>query len=61
MEVDHLMLARSLVNTFSDVIPLRALNPKEQPCALYKEMMAAMCEPEKLVGPQHGAHTSVAL
>ena len=49
MEVNQLILARSLVDTSSDIILLRVLNPTDYPCTLYKDTVAAMCEPVELV------------
>ena len=49
MEVNQLILARSLVDTSSDIIPLRVLNPTDYPCTLCKDTVAAMCEPIDLV------------
>ena len=49
MEVNQLILTRSLVDTSSDIIPLRVLNPTDSPCTLYKDTLAAMCEPVDLV------------
>ena len=49
MEVNQLILARSLVDTSSNIIPLRVLNPTDYPCTLYKDTVAAMCEPVDLV------------
>ena len=45
MEVNHLILARSLVDISSDIIPLRVLNPTDYPCTLYKDTVEAICEP----------------
>ena len=53
MEVKQLILARSLVDTSSDTIPLRVLNPTDCPCTLYKDTVAAMCEPVDLVEAPH--------
>ena len=53
MEVNQLILARSLVDTSSDIIPLRELNPTDYPCTLYKDTVAAMCEPVDLVEAPH--------
>ena len=53
MEVNQLILARSLVDTSSDIIPLRVLNPTDYPCTLYKDTVAAMCEPVDLVETPH--------
>ena len=61
MEVNHLMLARSLVDGASDIIPLRVLNPTDYPRTLYKDTVAAMCEPVELVEPSHIGQNSVAL
>ena len=49
MEVNQLILARSLVDTSSNIISLRALNPTDYPCTLYEDTVAAMCEPVNLV------------
>jgi len=42
MEVNHLMLARSLVDGASDIILLRVLSPTDYPRALYKDTVAAV-------------------
>lgn len=48
MEVNQLILARSLVDTSSDI------NPTDYPCTLYKDTVAAICEPVDLVeAPQN--------
>ena len=49
MEVNQLILARSLADTSSNIIPLWVLNPTDYPCTLYKDTVAAMCEPVDLV------------
>ena len=49
MEVNQLILARSLVDTSSNIIPLRVLNPTDYPCTFYKDTVAAMWEPVDLV------------
>ena len=49
MEVNQLILARSLVDTSSNIIPLRVLNPTDYPCTLYKDTVAAVCKPVDLV------------
>ena len=51
MEVNQLILARSLVDTSSDIIPLRVLNSTDYPCTLYKDTVAVMCEPVDLEAP----------
>ena len=64
MEVNQLLLARSLVDTASGIVPLRVLNPTDSPCTLYKNTMAAMCEPVELVelvDQPNSNHNSVAL
>ena len=61
MEVNHLILARSLVDTSSDIIPLRVLNPTDYPCTLYKDTVAAICEPVDLVEAPHIWENNVAL
>ena len=61
MEVNHLILARSLVDTSSDIIPLRVLNPTAYPCTLYKDTVAAICEPVDLVEAPHIWENNVAL
>ena len=64
MEVNQLLLARSLVDTASGIVPLRVLNPTDSPCTLYKNTVAAMCEPVELVelvDQPNGNHNSVAL
>ena len=45
IEVNQLILARGLVDTSSDIIPLRVLNPTDYPCTLYRDTVAVMCEP----------------
>ena len=54
MEVNHLILARSLVDTSSDIITLQVLNPTDYPCTL-------MCEPVDLVEALHTWQNNVAL
>ena len=49
MEVNHLMLARSLVDTASGIIPLRVLNPTDYPCTLYKDTVWDLCTAGKTV------------
>ena len=49
MEVNQLILATGLVDTSSNIIPLRVLNPTDYSCTLYKDTVAAMCEPVDLV------------
>jgi len=49
MEVNQLILARSLVDTSSDIIPLQVLNATDYPCTLYKDTVAAMSKPVELV------------
>ena len=49
MEVNQLILARSLADTSSNIIPLWVLNPTDYPCTLYKDTVTAMCEPVDLV------------
>ena len=61
MEVNQLILARSLVDTSSDIIPLRVLNPTDYPCTLYKDNVAAMCQPVNLVKAPHIWQNNVAL
>ena len=61
MEVNQLILARSLVDTSSDIIPLRVLHPTDYPCTLYKDTVAAMCEPVDLVEAPHIWENKVAL
>lgn len=58
MEVNQLILARSLVDTPSDIIPLWVLNPTDYPCTLYEDNVAAMCEPvDRVEAPQSGKTT----
>ncbi|KAL9972959.1 hypothetical protein ACROYT_G019360 [Oculina patagonica] len=61
LEVNHLMLARSLVDAASDIIPLRVLNPTDYPGTLYEDTVAAMSEPVELVKPSHIGQNTVAL
>ena len=37
IEVNQLILARNLVDTSSEIIPLQVLNPTDYPCTLYKD------------------------
>ena len=60
-EVNQLILARSLVDTSSDITPLQVLNPTDYPCTLYKDTVAAMCEPVDLVEAPHIWENNVAL
>ena len=61
MEVNQMILARSLVDTVSDIIPLQVLNPTDYPCTLYKDIVAVMCEPLDLVEAPHIWENNVAL
>ena len=61
MEVSQLILARSLVDTSSEIIPLRVLNPTDYPCTLYKDTVAVMCESVDLVEAPHIWQNNVAL
>ena len=61
MEVNQLILARSLVDTSSDIIPLLVFNPTVYPCTLYKDTVAVMCEPVDLVEAPHIRENNVAL
>ena len=61
MEVNQLIFPRSLVDTSADIIPLRVLNPTDYPFALYKDTVAAMCEPVDLVEAPHIWENNVAL
>ena len=61
MEVNRLILVRSLVDTSSDIILLRVLNPTDYPCTLYKDTVAAMCEPVDVVEAPHIWQNNVAL
>ena len=61
MEVNQLILARSLVDTSSDIIPLQVLNPTDYPCTPYKDTVAAMCKPTDLVETLHIWENNVAL
>ena len=61
MEVNQLILARSLVDTSSEIIPLWVLNPTDYPCTLYKDTVAAMCEPVDLVEAPHIWQNNVVL
>ncbi|XP_015760600.1 PREDICTED: uncharacterized protein LOC107339801 [Acropora digitifera] len=45
----------------ADIIPLRVLNPRDYPCTLYKDTVAAMCEPVDLVEALHIWENNVAL
>ena len=60
MEVNQLILARSVVDTSSNIIPLRLLNPTDYPCTLYKDTVATMCEPVELVEAQRIWQNNVA-
>jgi len=61
MEVNQLTLARSLVDTSSDIIPFRVLNPTDYPCTLYKDTVAAMCESVEIVEALRTWQNNVAL
>ena len=49
MESNNLMLARTLVDTGAGLIPLRVLNPSDEPRMLYRNTVAATCEQVNLV------------
>ncbi|XP_062579683.1 uncharacterized protein LOC134241661 [Saccostrea cucullata] len=45
VEKQGLMIARSLVNPSKGIVPLRILNLQDEPCKIYKNTIAATCEP----------------
>lgn len=45
MVVNQLVLAKTLVNTEQGMVPLRVLNPSNQPRTVYKNTVATVCEP----------------
>lgn len=45
VEKQGLLIARSLVDPAKGVVPLRVLNLQNEPCKIYKNTIAATCEP----------------
>ena len=44
LENKHVLVARSLVNLRADIIPVRVLNPHDQPTHIFKETVLGFCE-----------------
>ena len=60
MEKNELILARTLVDTGPGVVPLRVLNPTDQPRMLYKNTVAATCEPAEPISMSSAGNARVA-
>ena len=60
MKKSKLFVAKSLVNVQRSVIPLKMLNPTDKPRTVYKDIIAAWCEPmDQVIQPSESGSKSV--
>ena len=54
------LLARSLVDASKEYVPLRILNPGDQPLTLFQDTVAAWCEPAEVITERERVYMRVA-